>query len=170
MKKIFVLIILLGSLASCGGSGNEIKAVNGDVTSNVASNRESDAELAEQMKQFDKEEKKRAEEEEKTMTSISFDRLRHDFGDVAQGSENTTRFNVTNTGERPLIISDVSASCGCTLPVKPEGPIAPGASDVIEVTFKPKPGQQNEIEKTVTVVANTKEKVSMLKIRAFVTE
>lgn len=170
MKKIFVSIIVLGSLVSCGGSGSEIKAVNGDVTSNVASNRESDAELAEQMKKFDEEEKKRIEEEEKTVTSLSFDRLRHDFGDVSQGSENSTRFEVTNTGELPLIISDVSASCGCTLPIKPEGPIAPGDSDVIEVTFKPKPGQQNEIEKTVTVVANTKEKVSMLKIRAFVTE
>ena len=54
------------------------------------------------------------------------------------------------------------------MPQKPEGPIAPGKSDVIKVTFKSKPGQENEIKKTVTVTANTEEKIHLLEIRAFV--
>ena len=83
-------------------------------------------------------------------------------------SDNTTVFTVTNTGDKPLILEDVSASCGCTMPRKPEKPILPGESDVIEVTFHPKPGQVNEIKKSITVTANTMKKVHMLEIRAFV--
>jgi hypothetical protein len=92
----------------------------------------------------------------------------HDFGNVGSDSENTTEFIITNTGNMPLIIQDVTASCGCTTPQKPEKPIAPGMTDVIKVTFKPKEGQINEVRKTVTVTANTPQKVHKIEIRAFV--
>ena len=54
------------------------------------------------------------------------------------------------------------------MPKKPEGPILPGETDVIEVKFHPKPGQKNEIIKTVTVTANTVEKIHTEEILAFV--
>ena len=76
--------------------------------------------------------------------------------------------NSTYRGNKPLIISNVSASCGCTMPKKPEKPIAPGKSDVIEVVFKSKPSMKNEIKKTITVTANTIKKIHKLEIRAFV--
>ncbi len=94
--------------------------------------------------------------------------MEHDFGKVIEDTDNLTEFLVTNTGDKPLIISNVKASCGCTTPEKPEGPIAPGKSDKIKVKFHPNPDQLNEIQKTVTVTANTDPVISTVTIKAFV--
>ena len=101
-------------------------------------------------------------------TSLKFDKLTHDFGKVKEETDNKTVFRVTNTGESPLIIDDVKASCGCTTPSKPTKPIAPGKSDKIEVVFHPNEGQLNKQSKTVRVTANTEPKETVLKISAFV--
>lgn len=171
MKRIILLFSAVFALAACQEQeDSEITAQNGDVVSTVSANDQSEQALEEELKEIREEESRRLAEEEANSTSMEFDKLRHDFGDVKPDSDNTTMFKVTNTGKRPLIISDVSASCGCTTPKKPEGPIAPGKSDVIEVTFHPKPGQVNEIIKTVTVTANTVDKIHTLEIRAFVKE
>ena len=102
------------------------------------------------------------------ITSMSFDKIVHDYGKVIIDSDNKAIFTVTNTGKKPLIIENVAASCGCTTPKKPEKPIPPGKSDQIEVGFKPRDGQLNEQEKTITVSANTESKMEVLKIKAFV--
>ena len=78
------------------------------------------------------------------ITSMSFDKIVHDYGKVIIDSDNKAIFTVTNTGKKPLIIENVAASCGCTTPKKPEKPIPPGKSDQIEVGFKPRDGQLNE--------------------------
>ncbi len=169
MKKVVVSVFALGLLAACGNS-DAIEAKSGEISSSVSSEVPIDEELLKEIEEAEKAEAERIEFEKRNQTTLKYDRLLHDFGTVAQGSENTTTFVVTNTGDKPLIISDVSASCGCTLPKKPEQPIAPGETDVIEVTFKPKPGQVNEIRKTVTVTANTDPKVSKVEIKAFVEE
>ena len=101
-------------------------------------------------------------------TSLKFDKLTHDFGKVKEETDNKTVFRVTNTGNYPLIIDDVKASCGCTTPSKPTKPIAPGKSDKIEVVFHPNEGQLNKQSKTVRVTANTEPKETVLKISAFV--
>ena len=101
---------------------------------------------------------------------VEFMKETHDYGTIKYGADGSCTFEFKNTGNAPLIISNAKGSCGCTVPVWPKEPIAPGASDVIEVTFSPKPSQKNEIKKTVTVTANTKEKVHKLEIRAFVKE
>lgn len=168
MKKIILSAALFSALISCDNSSSSIKAVEGEIRSGVSSNSKTDAELDAIIKEAQVEEKQRQQKIKESVTMMQFDKLKHDFGDVESGSENTTRFKVTNTGKRPLIIEDVSASCGCTLPEKPEQPIAPGESDNITVTFKSKPGQKNEIKKTVTVTANTDPAVSQVEIRAFV--
>lgn len=170
MKKTVVsLMVLAAILTACSGNSEEkVTRMDGEVQSTVAETSKTVAELEKELADFDKEEEARAKELEGTYTTLKFDKLKHDFGDVKPEVENTTTFRVTNTGKQPLIISDVSASCGCTTPRKPEGPIAPGKSDVITVTFKSKPQQLNEVKKTVTVTANTSEKVHVLEIRAFV--
>lgn len=171
MKRIVLIFSATLALTACKEQEDaEITSQNGDVVSTVSANDQSEHALEEELKEIREEEAKRLAEEQASSTSLKFDKLRHDFGDVKPDSDNTTLFKVSNTGNRPLIISDVSASCGCTTPKKPEGPIAPGESDVIEVTFHPKPGQINEIIKTVTVTANTLEKIHTLEIRAFVKE
>lgn len=168
MKSIFLAISAVGILAACSNSSNSIEVKESKVRSNYSAQNISDEELNKKMKEIQEAEAKKQEEEKRNQTTLKFDKLTHEFGDVASGSENTTNFLVTNTGDVPLVISDVSASCGCTLPKKPEGPIQPGESDEIQVTFKPKPSQKNLITKTVTVTANTAEKIHKLEISAFV--
>ncbi len=62
-----------------------------------------------------------------------------DYGEIAKGSDGVRTFEFTNTGDAPLIISNVKSSCGCTVPSKPDGPIAPGESSVIDVKYDTKP-------------------------------
>jgi hypothetical protein len=103
-------------------------------------------------------------------TTLAFDKLEHDFGNVKIGQDYTYKFKVTNTGKKPLVIEDAKASCGCTVPAKPENPIEPGKSDEIVVTFTPKPGQSGITTKTVSVTANTDPKITTLTIKANVIE
>lgn len=102
------------------------------------------------------------------VTSMSFDKTIYDFGKVIVDTDNKAFFTVTNTGKKPLIIENVAASCGCTTPKKPEKPILPGKSDRIEVGFRPREGQLDAQEKSITVSANTDSKMEVLKIKAFV--
>lgn len=169
MKKVLIPLGIAALLVACGEQDSlGAKEQSGKVESNI----DADAELPEDLrKELAQNQKEMAAEERKleaTLTTLEFDKLVHDFGDVKAETDVYTQFVVTNTGNRPLIIENVSASCGCTTPKKPEGPIAPGQSDVIEVKFKSKPGQMNEITKTVTVEANTKEKKHKVEIKAFV--
>lgn len=91
----------------------------------------------------------------------------HDFGTIPEGEIAEHVFRFTNTGEAPLIISNASASCGCTVPVWPKEPIPVGGTGEIQVKFNSsnKPGVQN---KTVSITANTNPKLSRLNIKAVV--
>jgi Protein of unknown function (DUF1573) len=77
----------------------------------------------------------------------------YDFGKITEGDIVTYNFRFVNTGKKPLIISNATASCGCTVPEKPEEPIATGDTGVIKVKFNSdhKAGPAN---KNVTVSSN----------------
>ncbi|MDX2196953.1 MAG: DUF1573 domain-containing protein [Cytophagales bacterium] len=87
-------------------------------------------------------------------TTMSFEAYTYDFGKVKQGEIVKKTFIFKNTGSNPLVISNASASCGCTVPNWPKQPIAPGANGNIDVQFNStgKSGAQN---KTVIITANT---------------
>lgn len=94
---------------------------------------------------------------------ITFNEDTIDYGTIARGSDGVRVFEFTNTGDAPLIISDVKSTCGCTVPKKPNGPIAPGASSTIEVKYDTnRPGP---IRKTITVMSNASEPMVALKIK-----
>ncbi|MGB2136988.1 MAG: DUF1573 domain-containing protein, partial [Flavobacteriaceae bacterium] len=57
---------------------------------------------------------------------ISFDTDTIDYGEITKGSDGVRTFTFENTGDAPLEIQGVRSSCGCTIPKKPEAPIAPG--------------------------------------------
>jgi hypothetical protein len=86
-----------------------------------------------------------------------------DYGEIAKGSDGIRTFEFTNTGDAPLIISNVKSSCGCTVPSKPDGPIAPGESSIIEVKYDTK--RLGPIRKTVTVYSNADQPIVSLKIK-----
>ena len=64
---------------------------------------------------------------------ISFDMETFDYGDITKGSDGVRTFTFQNTGDAPLEIQGVRSSCGCTIPKKPEAPIAPGEKGEIIV-------------------------------------
>lgn len=161
-KYLFFTVPLLWTACS-----EESTKKEGKVVSAIAAG-EANPEWEAKLKEIEKEEAEREKQEKSNVTSLSFDRLEHDFGTIASESQNETTFIVTNTGDKPLIIDEVKASCGCTTPKKPEKPIPPGKSDKIVVGFKPNAEQKNEIIKTVTVAANTDPRISTLTIKSFV--
>jgi len=94
---------------------------------------------------------------------ITFDTDTVDYGIIEKGSDGVRSFNFTNTGDAPLIITDVKSSCGCTVPKKPNGPIAPGARSTIEVKYDT--NRVGPIRKTITVSSNASEPMVALKIK-----
>ena len=76
-----------------------------------------------------------------------------DYGKVTEGEDGLRAFEFTNTGDAPLVITNVQSTCGCTVPSFPKEPIMPGKSSKIEVKYNMRPGV---IRKTITVESNAK--------------
>ncbi len=75
-----------------------------------------------------------------------------DYGTVSKADDNGVRvFDFTNTGNEPLIVTNVISTCGCTVPSKPKEPIMPGKTGKIEVKYNMATGP---IRKTITVETN----------------
>jgi hypothetical protein len=73
----------------------------------------------------------------------------------------------TNTGDAPLIITNATSSCGCTVPDYPKDtPIQPGEKGQLVVKFNG--SGMNQVIKTVTLNTNTGKGQEMLRIKAFV--
>lgn len=90
-----------------------------------------------------------------SQAEITFEKSTFDFGDIKQGQVVNAVFKFKNTGKEPLILSNVSTTCGCTVPSWPKDPIAPGKSAEISATFNSagKMGQQNKV---ITIFSNAK--------------
>ena len=104
-----------------------------------------------------------AQVEEKTTNGpeIKFKSTTHDYGDIYIDDDGTYRFEFTNTGNEPLILSKPRSSCGCTVPSWPKEPILPGETNEIKVTYNThKAGAFN---KTVTIYSNSKTVVLRIK-------
>ncbi|MFA7445446.1 MAG: DUF1573 domain-containing protein, partial [Flavobacteriaceae bacterium] len=75
-----------------------------------------------------------------------------DYGTVKKADDNGIRlFEFTNTGDAPLVITDVKTTCGCTVPSKPKEPIMPGKTGEIQVKYNMNPGN---FSKGITVMSN----------------
>jgi len=75
-----------------------------------------------------------------------------DYGEIERGSDGIRVFEFVNSGDQPLVISKVYSSCGCTIPKKPEAPIAPGEKGEIQVKYDT--NRVGPIRKTITVNSN----------------
>ncbi len=102
---------------------------------------------------------------------IQFDTLRASVGTFpASDPVRKCQFKFTNTGQSPLIINQVFASCGCTVPSYPKTPIKPGESGVIEVTYNGTNKFPGRFAKTVTVRSNAKKEIIRLTVEGTMTE
>ena len=78
----------------------------------------------------------------------------YDFGTVIEGKKVIYNFRFKNAGKKPLVVLSASASCGCTVPEKPERPILPGDTGFIKVVFN-SAGKKGYNQKSISVRANT---------------
>ncbi|MBN3034047.1 MAG: DUF1573 domain-containing protein [Bacteroidales bacterium] len=148
VKKYFVFIFIAASSSvlfwQCGEGR---KHLNGDIVNNPVTV-SGDMDLDE-------------------LPRIEYDKLEHDFGKILEGEVVSYGFRFRNTGKSDLIISNVSTSCGCTVPKFPRIPIKPGEEKVLTVTFDSH-GRRGLQTKTITVLSNTQPNKTYLKIRAMI--
>jgi len=78
-----------------------------------------------------------------------------DFGKIEEGQKLEVSFRYKNTGDKPLVISRVQASCGCTVADQSNEPVAPGAEAAVKAVFNSE-GHIGVNHKTLTVYSNIK--------------
>ena len=141
----FTLLTLL--LFACGGGSNK---PSNEVRSSLDSTSESSSPTS-------------------STTQITWLEESYDFGKVKEGKQVTYSYRFVNSGDKPLLISDASAQCGCTVPEWPKELIAVGDTSEIIVNFdsQNRTGVQN---KEISITANTDPNLSTLRLRGEVTK
>ena len=75
------------------------------------------------------------EAQSKPLTNLVLSEAHFEFGKMKKGDQKEHIYEVTNTGENPLIISQVKPGCGCTVPDYTKEPILPGKKGKITLKF-----------------------------------
>ncbi|MEP7253154.1 MAG: DUF1573 domain-containing protein [Ginsengibacter sp.] len=136
MNKVFGSLLVLCVLASCDIRNSKNKA---DVQFANAGQKFSDS------------------------TTVQIIDSAYNFGKVTDGALVEYSYRFKNTGKNPLIISSAIASCGCTVPEKPEEPIKPGETGFLKVVFNSK-GRVGPVHKDITVTSNAYPKFPVLQL------
>jgi hypothetical protein len=99
--------------------------------------------------------------------SIIFESTTHDYGTVVQASDGSCQFVFKNKGKAPIVLNDVKASCGCTVPEWTRTPVAPGEKGTIKVTYNT--NNVGAFTKSITVNSNAINSPLVLVIKGTVT-
>ncbi len=146
MKKYFLFIAIPVALVSCDVKRKDKIADD--------SNTDSIKQVQKNMTQ--------QEAMQKTTTVQIIDSA-YNFGTIAEGEKVAYSYRFKNTGTNPLVIFSASASCGCTVPEKPEKPIMPGETGFIKVVFN-SAGKHGHNEKDINVASNANPSFQVLKL------
>jgi hypothetical protein len=103
-------------------------------------------------------------EEIKDSTTVQIIDSIYNFGKVTDGEKVEFNYRFKNTGNHPLVILTASASCGCTVPEKPEAPIKPGETGFLKVVFNSQ-GRVGDVHKEITVTSNANPAFPVLQLR-----
>jgi hypothetical protein len=92
---------------------------------------------------------------EKKQAEIKFEKLSHNFGTFSETDPVVTCvFVYTNVGERPLIINQAVATCGCTVPEYTKTPVQPGEKGEIKITYNGTGKFPGHFKKSITIRTN----------------
>lgn len=141
MKNSLIAASLMILMAGCNNSNSTSKLSEGDAISQEVS----------------------ASVNAEDAPVFEFAQSTYDFGIIKSGDKVSYDFKFKNVGKTPIIISDAQASCGCTVPEKPDHPIAPGEEGVIKVVFNSE-GKFGKQDKVVTITSNAKPSITELHI------
>jgi len=100
--------------------------------------------------------------------AFNWNETEHDFGKIKKGVPVTTTFSYANVGKAPLSVSDVKASCGCTVPEYTKDVVAPGKSGTVKATFNA--ANVGTFLKSITVTSNVEGGPVILTIKGEVIE
>jgi len=100
--------------------------------------------------------------------AFTWNETSHDFGDIERNKPVSTTFTFVNSGDEPLVISDIKRSCGCTTPKWPKEPILPGETGVIKVEYNA--AAKGTFNKTMTINSNAGMTMNTLIIKGKVFE
>jgi hypothetical protein len=146
MKKILIVLAAAITMASCKEADKKAEATTTSTatTTSEATSTATSTATAPQQNTVDP----------ATLTKVEWlDGMDKDFGKIEEGKTLDVSFRFKNVGDKPLVISNVSASCGCTIPETPKKPFAPGETGVIKASFNSS-GKQGTQSKQVNVFAN----------------
>lgn len=76
-----------------------------------------------------------------------------DLGTITSGEKKQIKFRCLNTGNKPLVLLEVSPGCGCTVASFSDGEIQPGKEGWVNATFDSK-GKCDDVFKTIAVKTN----------------
>ncbi|MGV3538337.1 MAG: DUF1573 domain-containing protein [Rufibacter sp.] len=99
---------------------------------------------------------------------LTFEKETHDFGNIPEGPVASHEFVVKNTGNQPVVISNVQPSCGCTTPEWSKDPILPGKTAIIKAGYNTA-GRPGAFNKALTISSNAEPSTQMLFIKGTVT-
>lgn len=133
MKKVFIFVLSLSVMVAC----KEADTRSGKIET------------------LSKEEIEKAKNDSTQLTSLEWlDSTTQQLGQLKKDKEIEISWRFRNSGDKMLVIENVTASCGCTIPEKPEKPLAPGEEGLIKAKFNG--SGSGTIHKYVHVFANTK--------------
>lgn len=134
MKKIIIIFSAAFMLLACHGTDHKTKNSSADTLAAA--------------------EKQKALSDSANFTSIEWlDSTTKDLGKLNKDENLEITFRFRNSGTKNLIIENVSAQCGCTIPEKPEQPFAPGEEGIIRAKYNGT--GSGTISKQIYVRANT---------------
>jgi hypothetical protein len=94
-----------------------------------------------------------AEANKMPKTTLEVAETKFDFGTIKEGQKVRHTWQVKNAGKVPLLIANVQASCGCTVPSYPKNPIAPGEYGEVTLEFNSE-GRPGSVTKNALIIAN----------------
>jgi len=158
MKKILIVLAAAITIASCKEADKKTEATTTNAAPSTEATNTANATntaTAPQQNTVDP----------ATLTKVEWlDGMDKDFGKITEGKNLEVSFRFKNVGDKPLVISNVSASCGCTVPEIPKKPFAPGETGVIKANFNSS-GKVGSQSKQVNVFANLDPAMTTLNFR-----
>jgi hypothetical protein len=134
MKKLLFIVVIATGMMACKSN---------DKNATIPAGKMTPAEI------------EKAKTDSTQFTSIQWiDSSTRSLGKLVKDQEIEVTFRFKNAGDKVLVIENVSAGCGCTIPEQPKEPFAPGQEGVIKAKFNG--SGSGTISKNVTVIANTK--------------
>ena len=143
MKKSLMVLVALAGLASCATKDKKTTGSSTDTVTTVKTTPAENAVLTDAT----------APDPANSTTLAWVDGPVKDLGKLKKDQEIEITFKFKNTGDKNLVIENVTAGCGCTIPEKPARAFAPGEEGEIKAKFNGV--GSGAISKNITVVANT---------------